>query len=75
MSESWLTRNVRPIVCLALCGTAVVGSFLPSAEVSERLWDVLQLTLATYVAGRTIEKVSREGGLPWSRPHRGRDES
>lgn len=74
MTESWLTRNVRPLSCTALCGTAVIGA-VNGVPLSEGMWDVLQITLGGYVIGRSGEKIVREGGAPWQKPHQRHDES
>jgi hypothetical protein len=73
--ESWITKNVRPLTCISLCGTAVGGSLLPGVELAPQLWDVLQMSLGAYIVGRSGEKITKEGGLPWQKPHQRQDGS
>ena len=61
-SESWLTRNWRPIVMLVFTGLLVadwLGYSAPnlSPELKLRLFDIIHLGLGGYVIGRSAEKV------------------
>ena len=66
-SDSWLSKNVRPLVLIFLivCTMLLIfvdGGFL-SFTVEEKWTDLLQLTLITvigaYFGGRSIEKVKK----------------
>lgn len=64
-SESWLTRNWRPIVMLVFTGLLVadwLGYSAPnlSPELKIRLFDIIHLGLGGYVIGRSAEKVLPE---------------
>lgn len=62
-SSSWLTRNWRPVTMLVLLGLVVARWFgfaatnLQPTEYTQ-LWNLVQLGIGGYVAGRTIEKVA-----------------
>ena len=66
-SDSWLSKNVRPLVLIFLivCTMLLIfvdGGFL-SFTVEEKWTDLLQLTLITvigaYFGGRSVEKVKK----------------
>ena len=60
-SESWLTRNWRPIVMLTFA-TLMVADWLGftapnlTPELKMKLFDIIQLGLGGYVIGRSAEK-------------------
>ena len=64
-SDSWLSKNVRPMVLIFLVTSTVLMVFIDagsiSFEVEEKWTDLLQLTLITvigaYFGGRSVEKV------------------
>jgi hypothetical protein len=67
-SDSWLSKNVRPLVLLSLtCGfvilvfaNAIAPSFFQIDETSSGIFETLLLTVfGAYFAGRTIEKTVR----------------
>ena len=64
-SDSWLSKNVRPLVLLSLtCGfvfyvfaNAIAPTFFQINEASTNIFETLLLTVfGAYFAGRTIEK-------------------
>tara|TARA_X000001382_G_scaffold38110_2_gene25486 strand:+ start:8054 stop:8428 length:375 start_codon:yes stop_codon:yes gene_type:complete len=66
-SDSWLSKNVRPLVLIFLivCTMLLIfvdGGFL-SFTVEEKWTDLLQLTLITvigaYFGGRSVEKIKK----------------
>ena len=65
-SDSWLSKNVRPMVLIFLVCTMLLifvdGGFL-SFTVEEKWTDLLQLTLITvigaYFGGRSVEKIKK----------------
>ena len=64
-SESWLTRNWRPITMLTFVALIVadwLGFSAPnlSPELKSKLFDIIQIGLGGYVIGRSFEKVARE---------------
>ena len=64
MSDSWLSKNVRPLVLVFLVVSTVLMIFIDAGAISftvEEKWtDLLQLVLITvigaYFGGRTMEK-------------------
>jgi hypothetical protein len=65
--ESWLQRNWRPL-CVLSMSLLVVYATLHNAfligyeginpiEISERMWDLIQLSLSGYMGLRTVEKI------------------
>ncbi len=66
-SDSWLSKNVRPLVLLFLVGSTVLMVFIDAGilefEVKDNWIDLLQLVLITvigaYFGGRSYEKVKR----------------
>ena len=62
-SESWLTRNWRPITMLIFVGLITadwLGFTAPNLtpELKMKLFDIIQIGLGGYVVGRTVEKVA-----------------
>jgi len=62
-SESWITRNWRPITMLTFVGliTADWLGFTATnltPELKMKLFDIIQIGLGGYVVGRTVEKVA-----------------
>ena len=66
-SDSWLSKNVRPLVLVFLVITTVLMIFIDAGTISfnvEDKWtDLLQLVLITvigaYFGGRSLEKVKK----------------
>ena len=66
-SDSWLSKNVRPLVLVFLVITTVLMIFIDagmiSIEVEAKWTDLLQLVLITvigaYFGGRSLEKVKK----------------
>ena len=67
-SDSWLSKNVRPLVLIFLVVSTVLMIFIDAGTISftvEEKWtDLLQLVLITvigaYFGGRSIEKVKKK---------------
>ncbi len=67
MSDSWLSKNVRPLVLIFLVLSTVLLIFIDAAgvnfHVEEKWTDLLQIVLITvigaYFGGRSIEKVRK----------------
>ena len=67
-SDSWLSKNVRPLVLIFLVVSTVLMIFIDAGTiqftVEEKWTDLLQLVLITvigaYFGGRSIEKVKRK---------------
>ena len=67
-SDSWLSKNVRPMVLIFLIVCTMLLIFIDaganSFEVEEKWTDLLQLVLITvigaYFGGRSIEKVKKK---------------
>lgn len=69
-SESWLTRNWRPIIMLSLTSAVLAYWFglTPTDEVTglsiipnsivERMYSLVQIGVGGYLAGRSIEKTA-----------------
>mgnify|MGYP006171732261 CR=1 FL=1 len=65
-SDSWLSKNVRPMVLIFLVTSTVLMVFIDAGSIEfnvESKWvDLLQLTLITvigaYFGGRSVEKVT-----------------
>ena len=68
-SDSWLSRNVRPLVLIFLVVSTVLLVFIDAGviqfEVKANWVDLLQLVLITvisaYFGGRSYEKVKKNG--------------
>ena len=66
-SDSWLSKNIRPMVLIFLCLSTVLLIFIDAGVISFEVkasWvDLLQLVLITvigaYFGGRSIEKVKK----------------
>ena len=66
-SDSWLSKNIRPMVLIFLCISTVLLIFIDAGVISFEVkasWvDLLQLVLITvigaYFGGRSIEKVKK----------------
>jgi len=57
-SESWITRNWRPITMLTFLGLVVLDQLgLLAFRLATEAWTLLQLGLGGYVVGRSVEKV------------------
>jgi len=68
--ESWLARNWRPILMLSFVAI-VVNNYIvvplfgsPPMEIPADMWELLQIGVGGYVAGRSIEK----GIKTWKQP-------
>ena len=67
-SDSWLSKNVRPLVLIFLVVSTVLMIFIDAGSISfsvEEKWtDLLQLVLMTtigaYFGGRSVEKYSKK---------------
>ncbi len=71
-SESWLTRNWRPITMLTFTALIVadwLGISAPNLtpELKGKLFSIIQIGLGGYVIGRSAEKVAREIRPVWER--------
>jgi hypothetical protein len=62
-SESWLTRNWRPLVVLGF-SYIVMHNYIFAPlfgfmylQTPERLWDIIELSIGGYIAGRSVEKI------------------
>lgn len=66
-SESWLTRNWRPLTMLTFVGLIVadwLGYSAPglTPELKEKLYDIIQTGLMGYIVARSVEKVAKQKG-------------
>ena len=67
-SDSWLSKNIRPLVLVFLVVSTVLMIFIDAGTISltvEDKWtDLLQLVLITvigaYFGGRSLEKVKKK---------------
>lgn len=66
--QSWLQRNWRPIL-MFICMFIVFNNYvlvpyfnLPSVLLDERIWGLMEMGITGYVAGRSLEKISRNLG-------------
>ena len=67
-SDSWLSKNVRPVVLVFLIVCTMLLVFIDSGsiafEVADKWTDLLQLTLITvigaYFGGRSVEKFKKK---------------
>jgi len=62
--ESWLQRNWRPMLML-ICMAIVFNNYMlvpyfhiPMATLDEHIWDLIQMGVTGYVAGRSLEKIT-----------------
>ena len=67
--ESWLQRNWRPLTMLSFLGLLFLYwmGFAPpyvtnNPALVEKLFDVLQVGIAGYIGGRSLEKVAKTAG-------------
>jgi hypothetical protein len=62
-SESWLTRNWRPLTMLVFTFIVFFNHVisplfaLPRLELTTQMWDLLTVGIGGYVAGRSLEKI------------------
>lgn len=57
-SESWITRNWRPITMLTFLGLVVLDQTgMLAFRLADEAWSLLQIGLGGYVVGRSVEKV------------------
>jgi len=57
-SESWITRNWRPITMLTFLALVVLDQLgLLEFRLAPEAWTLLQIGLGGYVVGRSVEKV------------------
>lgn len=57
-SESWVTRNWRPVTMLTFVSLIALNWFgIGPTELPPDLWAVIKLGLGGYVVGRSVEKV------------------
>ena len=61
-SDSWLTKNWRPLTMVTFVGLVVarwLGFTAPgiSEAVEMELWSIIKIGIGGYVAGRSVEKV------------------
>ena len=57
-SESWITRNWRPITMLTFLGLVVLDQTGQLAfRLADEAWLLLQMGLGGYVVGRSVEKI------------------
>jgi hypothetical protein len=54
-SDSWLTKNWRPITMLTFLAI-IVGNQITHTPIPDHLWDLLELGIGGYVIGRSVEK-------------------
>lgn len=58
-SESWITRNWRPITMLTFLALVVLDQTGQLAfRLADEAWTLLQMGLGGYVVGRSVEKVT-----------------
>jgi hypothetical protein len=63
LSDSWLSKNIRPLVLLTLLGTYFLFALLSGFDFYvntayvELLAQMLMLVMGAYFAGRTVEKI------------------
>jgi len=66
--ESWLQRSWRPLLMLTFALIIVfhwfglAGTELP-VEIQEWMYRLITLGVGGYIGGRTVEKVSKQGGV------------
>lgn len=67
LSDSWLSKNIRPLVLLYLLSVYTLFSVISAADVNvnpayvELLAQMLMLVMGAYFVGRTVEKVKNIG--------------
>jgi hypothetical protein len=63
LSDSWLSKNIRPLVLIFLLSVYTIFALLSAFDISitqsyvELLAQMLMLVMGAYFAGRTIEKI------------------
>jgi len=63
LSDSWLSKNIRPMVLIYLLGSYTIMSLMSAAEINvtqyyvELLGQMIMLVMGAYFAGRSIEKI------------------
>jgi hypothetical protein len=72
-SESWLTRNWRPILMLTFT-YIIAHNFilapmfgLPSLPIPDQMWDLLKLGIGGYIGGRSAEYIAEQIGKGMSK--------
>lgn len=60
-SDSWLTKNWRPMVIMSLFCLIVLDYFGVSSSdgLPEQAWRTIDIALGGYIGGRSVEKVAR----------------
>jgi maltodextrin utilization protein YvdJ len=67
LSDSWLSKNIRPLVLLYLLSVYTIFSVISAADINvnpayvELLAQMLMLVMGAYFVGRTVEKVKNIG--------------
>lgn len=76
--ESWLQRNWRPML-MVICMFIIFNNYvlvpyfhLPLTVLDERIWNLMELGVGGYVAGRSLEKISEKLGPVLINPRKGR---
>lgn len=66
--ESWLQRNWRPML-MCICMTIIFSNYvlvpffnIPSAILDDHIWQLMELGVTGYVAGRSLEKITDKLG-------------
>ena len=74
--ESWLQRNWRPILML-ICMWIVFSNYvlspyfgIPALLLDDHIWNLIQMGVGGYVAGRSLEKISDNVGALLVNPTR-----
>jgi hypothetical protein len=67
-SESWLTRNWRPILMLVftyiIAHNFIIAPMfsLPSLPIPDQMWELLKLGIGGYIGGRSAEYIAEQIG-------------
>lgn len=74
--ESWLQRNWRPILMM-ICMYIVFSNYIlspyfgiPMLTLDEHIWNLIEMGVTGYVAGRSLEKISENIGAFLINPKR-----
>jgi hypothetical protein len=66
--ESWLQRNWRPMLML-ICMFIILNNYvlvpyfkIPVTTLDEHIWNLMEMGVGGYVAGRSLEKISENLG-------------
>ena len=66
--ESWLQRNWRPLLMI-ICMFIIFNNYvlvpyfqLPTTVLDDHIWNLMELGVGGYVAGRSLEKISENLG-------------